>query len=258
MEMTAANLRTCSTDVDCAAFNPFKSCSSSPLGYKTCQNSSGKNYPSGDFAGLDGVVDAAANSLDGDRSTYADGPLDFYDDNYLAAANANKKDKYKWSFYINDQIMLAPPRITAVKPSQGQNGEQVGLADPIEIYFNTLMMNSTLRTGSVLINNGTSTFEHKLINLRSSVSGPLGYWVSADNRDTEPLDGEPDLTVVSLAHSPFAESLTFNAQVGSGVKDIYQNCYKPSIGPSCEATAEQPSCCFGSPTGILGADGNCQ
>ena len=152
--------------------------------------------------------------------------------------------------------MLTPPRITAISPVQGQTG--ITPAAPIQIDFNTLMLNSTLDTGSVFINSGTSTTEHKLINLRSSSPIALGYWISSDNQDTPPLDGEADLTVVNIVHSPFPESLSFRAQVGSGVKDIYQNCYKPSIGPSCAATANQPSCCFGVPTNALNSDGNCQ
>ncbi|MDD2297682.1 MAG: hypothetical protein PHX79_07705, partial [Sphaerochaetaceae bacterium] len=132
------------------------------------------------------------------------------------------------------------------------------LADPIEIRFNTLMMNSTLRSGSVNVVSGTSSYQHKLINLRSSTPIALGYWILNDNIDVDPLDGEPDLTIAKIFHTPFAESVTFTAQVGSGVKDIYQNCYKPSAGPGCIVTAEEPSCCFGTATGTLDANGNCQ
>ncbi|MCX6794969.1 MAG: Ig-like domain-containing protein [Candidatus Falkowbacteria bacterium] len=256
IELMAANLKTCTTDNDCLAFAPYKTCGATAFSYRTCQDSEGHNYPTANLSSLDGIVDAAINSFDGDRNTYSDGPLDFYNDNYDATVNVNKKDKYKWSFYINDQIRLTPPQITSVTPVQGQSG--IGLADPITINFDTLMLNSTLDTGSALVNNGSSTFEHKLINLRSSAPSALGYWISSENQDVAPLDGEPDLTIVKIFHSPLAESLTFKAQVGSGVKDIYQNCYKPSIGPGCNATAEQPSCCFGSATNTLGADGNCQ
>ena len=258
VELMAADLKPCVNDSDCLAYSPFKTCSSTALAYKTCQNVEANNYPAANLSNLDGIVDAAINSLDGDRNTFAAGPVSFYDDNYKATSTENigKKDKYKWSFYINDQIMLNPPQITAIKPIQSQGG--VKLADPVEISFNTLMLNSTLRSGSSLVTSGTSTVEHKLINLRSSSLSPLGYWVLNDNIDTPPLDGEPDLTISKIWHSPFAESVTFKSQVGSGVKDIYQNCFKPSAGPSCSVTADKPSCCFGVPTSILGADGNCK
>ncbi|MFA5155087.1 MAG: Ig-like domain-containing protein [Patescibacteria group bacterium] len=258
VELMAADLKTCASDIDCAAFTPFTTCAVTPLGYKTCQDAASHNYPTADVGNLNGIIDAAANSLDGNRSAFSDGPLSFYNDNYSASspANVGQQDKYKWSFYINDQIMINPPQITAVKPIQGTGS--ISLTDPVEIDFNTLMLNSTLRTGSVPIKVGTSTAEHKLINLRSTAAAPLGYWILSDNIDMPPLNGEPDLTIAKIWHSPFAQSVTFRAQVGSGVKDIYQNCFKPSSGPGCLATPDQPSCCLGAATAVLSADGNCQ
>lgn len=256
VELVAADLKSCSSDADCSSYVPFQSCQDTLRGYKTCQNIDGKNYPTANLSNLNGIVDAAINSLDGNRDNYADGPVDFYNDNLVPAANIGFKDKYKWSFYINDQIMLVPPVITSIFPIQGQLG--ASSTEPVRISFNTLMLNSSLRSGSATIVSGTSTQVHKLVNLRSLSPSPLGYWITNDNLDIPPLDGEPDITIANIWHSPFAESLTFNAQVGSGVKDIYQNCYKPSAGPSCPASLTQPSCCFGAPTSNLGADGNCQ
>jgi len=256
IELIPANLKTCEKSDDCSAFSPYTICSTTEFGYKTCQDETGKNYPVANLKNLDGIVDAAVNSFDGNRDTYSDGPLDFYDDNYESEINLNKKDKYRWSFYVSDQINLTPPQVVAVSPSQGQDG--LSLIEPIKITFNTLMMNSSLKTGGILMESGTSSIMHKLINLRSSNESPLGYWISADNQDIEPKDGEPDITVVNISHSPFAESVTYKAQIGSGVRDIYQNCYKPSSGPGCVATDENPSCCFGNPTNMLSPDGNCQ
>jgi len=258
VELMAANLKNCGTDSDCLAVNPFRTCASTPLGSKVCQNADGKNYPAADLSRLDGIIDAANNSFDGDRSTFSDGPQSFYNANAAAAENINKKDNYRWSFFVSNKIMSDSPKVTSALPVQGQTGSQVTLAQPVLINFNTLMMNSTLKSGSVALNNGTSTFEHKLINLSSSAPTPLGYWIAAENKDNPPLDGEPDLTAVAIVHSPFLESVAYKSQVGSGVKDIYQNCYKPSAGPNCTATTESPSCCFGTPTNVLGTDGNCQ
>ncbi len=254
IELMAANFKACETDSDCTAFSPYKTCDFALLDYKTCQDHSNKNYPTADLENLDGIIDAAVNSLDGNRDVYADGPVDFFNDNYQS--EVTKKDKYKFSFYVNDQIALDPPQITAVNPIQSQTG--INLVDPIEISFNTLMMNGSLRTGSTIITNGTSTFEHKLINLRSSASEPLGYWIISENKDVNPLDGVPDLTFTKIKHSTLSESVTYKSQVGSGIKDIYQNCFKPSAGPNCDVTAEAPSCCFGVVTSTLGPDGNCQ
>lgn len=255
VELMAADLKICSSDNDCLGSAPFRFCRPTGLGYNTCQTQDGKNYPMASVTGLNGIVDAAFNSLDGNRDEYADGPLSFYYENYPAGEDSQNKDKFKWSFYINDQIMLTPPQITEIYPQSGQSS--ASSTAPVRIKFNTLMMNSSLRSGSATVISGTSTQTHKLVNLWSLSPWPLGYWISSDNLDIEPLDGEPDLTFVNIWHSPFSESLTFNAQVGSGVKDIYQNCYKPSAGPDCEATPNQPSCCFGQAVGALPASGNC-
>jgi len=256
VELKAANLKNCESDNDCLSFSPFKSCLNADLlGYKTCQDNNKNNYPLARLDALDGIVDAAVNSLDGDRSTISDGPADFYNDNFDLATNNNKKDKYKWSFFISDKIALTPPKIDSILPTQGQSN--ISLSEPIQIKFNELMMVSSLQPGSILVDNGSSTVKHHLINLRSSVAQPLGFWISADNLDVDPLDGEPDITVANIFHSALSESITYKAQVGSGVKDIYQNCYKPSIGPSCLATEEKPSCCFSLPASSLDVDGNC-
>jgi len=263
VEMKAADLKTCGSDSDCLALTPYNTCSSTPLGYKTCQNSAGENYPSA--AGtLNGIVDASLNSFDGARNGSADGPIDYYNDNYTPAdsLNANKKDNYRFSFFVNSTINLAPPTIESIEPSQGTMG--VNLADPIKITWNTLMMNSSLTTGSIQVNNGSTTVEHKLISLKSSAPSALGFWVTNDNIDTAPLDGEPDKTISWIKHTPFSESMSYDAQAGSGVKDIYQNCFKPSVGPKCSAldanpaSETNPSCCFGNATSTLGADGNCK
>jgi hypothetical protein len=255
VEMMSSDLKTCLSDNDCLSLAPFKTCSLTPLGYKTCQNIENKNYPTATST-LNGIIDTAINSFDGDRNVFADGPITFYNDNYKPADNLNKKDNYRWSFYVNDKIMLTPPQIESVTPTQGLKG--VNLADPIRIAWNTLMMNSSLTTGSRIINSGDNTFEHKLINLKSATPSAVGYWINNDNIDSEPLDGEPDKTISWIRHTPFLESMSYNAQVGSGVRDIYQNCFKPSAGVNCPVTATNPSCCFGNATSTLSADGNCQ
>ena len=152
--------------------------------------------------------------------------------------------------------MLTPPKITFLSHPQGK--KEVNLKDPIQINFNALMLNSSLHTGSSIVQIGSKIITHKSINLTSSSPSPLGYWISSENQDSAPLDGEPDLTIVKIDHSPFSQSMNYEAQIGSGVKDIYQNCFKPSGDQSCGVSSEKPSCCFGVATDILGADGNCK
>jgi len=254
VELVSANMRTCELDTDCLRYQPFTSCAADVTGKKICRDPNGHNYPVANPEQLDGIVDAALNSLDGNRDVFADGPISFYNEN--DNSNLELKDKYKWSFYINDTIMSTAPRLNSISPENDSGEIEVNV--PVEIKFNTLMMNSSLRTGNVMVNNGQRDIEHHLLNIFSSSPVPLGYWVTAENKDVAPLDGEPDLTFVNLGHTALASSVSYKIQAGSGLKDIYQNCYKPSAGVGCEADEENPSCCYGVPAQLLGEDGNCQ
>lgn len=257
IEMRSADLKTCNSNYDCLSLSPFKSCAETSLGYKTCQNNESRNYPTAS-ADLSGLSDLAFNSFDGNRNSFSDGPLDYYSDNFIFQDELNdgKWDNYRFSFYVNDQINLTPPKIELITPRQNMSG--VVLAEPVKITWSTLMMNSTLRSGSVLIDSGKNKVEHKLINLKSLNPTALGYWVVNDNIDAN-SDGEPDKTITWIKHSVFSESLTYKTQVGSGVKDIYQNCFKPSDGDGCTGVSlENPSCCFGQATDVLDDAGDCR
>lgn len=257
IEMRSADLRTCSSNDDCLPLAPFTSCAETGLGYKTCQNEDSRNYPAASSE-LSGLSDLAFNSFDGNRNLFSDGPLDYYSDNFVFEdqSNDDKWDNYRFSFYVNDQINLTPPKIELITP--GQNATGTVLAEPIKITWNTLMMNSTLKSGNTIINTGKNKIEHKLINLQSLNLAALGYWITNENLDTN-SDGEPDKTVTWVNHSVFSESLTYKVQVGSGVKDIYQNCFKPSDGDGCSGVSlENPSCCFGQATNSLDESGGCR
>lgn len=253
LELKAADLKKCVSNQDCLGFTPFQTCALGALGYRTCQDNSQRNYPAADVTNLNGITDAALNSLDGNRDTAVDGPLSFFNEN---TGNVDNRDSYRFSFFINDQKNLQSPAISNITPVSGQTGI-VTLTTPVEISFNTLMMSNTLRSGGTILSNGTESVVHKLINLKSSQESPLGYWLTSRDLDTGVLDGVADITVAEIQHSPFLEALSYNAQVGSGVKDIYQNCFKPSAGPGCEANWENPSCCFGVATGTLNESGDC-
>jgi hypothetical protein len=121
------------------------------------------------------------------------------------------------------------------------------------------MASSTLKTGSKVVETDKGSVEHKLINLKSSIEQPLGYWLSAENIDSN-NDASFDKTTVDMKHTSLSDSVSYSTQIGSGVNDIYQNCFKPSAGPSCSADKNNPSCCFGVPVGQSGLDsqGNCK
>lgn len=283
VELKAASLADCGTD-NCASRSPFVYCLGNICRDKN--DGSGKNYPLSDITRMDGVMDLALNSLDGNRNDNAQGPGDnsvntYYNENNLVGSCASgvnqgkacteenkiticganiacsgtvslaqaqeKGDNYLWSFFINDKIDLSSPIINTTSVNQGQSG--VNLTNSIDINFSKLMMSSILTTGSVIINNGKSDVTHQLINLWSYSKEPLGYWVTKENKESGVPDGEADWTTAILKHTEFLDATSYRSQVGSGVKDIYQNCFKPCDGPACIGENQvEPSCCTGTVT----------
>ncbi len=253
--LKAAVLDDCGTD-NCAQKIPFNIC-----GNGICKDSDGKKYPLSKMP-LEGIVDMAMNSLDGNRNSppppaigFADGPEAqsgqvAYDENYDSAGSAHGDD-FIWSFFISDEIDLTPPAIKITRPAH--NGKSA-LYKEIEIEFNELMMSGSLATGEkTIITIKNDPIEHKLINLTSFTAEKPGYWISKTDIDNLPPaegvvpagDGEPDWTMAILNHSGFSETTKYRAQVGSGVKDIYQNCFMPCSSSACQGN---PSCCGEAPT----------
>ena len=253
LRINAPKLKTCSSVADCQSLAPYSDCIAS-----VCRDvAKSKNYPLADSLRLDGAVDMAFNSLDGNRDNKADGPVTTVYPYFIeGSSDLNKRDGFEFSFWISNEINSVPPSISYTSPKLKETNIRV--ASPVIIDFNDLMMDSTLRTGSLTMANGLVNTEHKLINLRNAANKPLGYWLESENKETGTPDGEPDYTSLTISHSDFFESVTYISQIGSGVKNIYQNCFKPSIGPSCiNLTDNNPSCCFGVGTNSLDASGNC-
>ncbi len=235
VELSAAGLADCGTD-NCAARSPYTDC----VG-KICQTATGINYPASSQP-LTGVADMAGNSLDGNRDGEAQGPASYYNENSSAGAG----DNYSWSFWTSDHTDLSAPTIISKSTANLGNG----LADPINITFSKLMMAASLTSGQVNLFDGQSTTTHQLLNIWAKDNSPVGYWVTSAIDQSVKLDR----TIASLNHSLFADGAIYRAQAGSGVKDIYQNCFKPCAAGDCAATPDKPSCCNGTPT----AGGSCQ
>ncbi len=234
VEIMAASLADCGSD-NCVSRSPYNNCVGN-----VCQDGTGKKYPQADITALDGIVDMAANSLDGNRNQAAQGPVSFYNENIPEGSGG---DNYQWSFFISDKTDLTPPLISGISPAHNAVG--VDLSASVKINFNKLMLSSSLQTGSDEIFNGQESTEHKLINVWDFTGQGVGYWVAKLNVDAEPLDGEADWTEAEIRHSLFADTSGYRVQVGSGVKDIYQNCFRPSSSTTCQGN---PSCCGEIPT----------
>jgi len=240
VELSAAALAaSCQADTDCQAKTPFVTCQTG-----LCYDQAGQAYYPEGQPGT-GIFDLANNSLDGNRDTKALGPVAYYKEN----DGSGSGDNFQWSFWISDILDLTAPSITEIKPAYSE--AKVDLNQPITVKFNKLMLSSSLNTGSLLVKKGNREVEHQMINLRSLAKTPVGYWVEKlDEENSQPPDNEADLTSIAILHSPFVGSNSYRAQIGSGIKDIYQNCYKPSAGPSCAADSNLSSCCNGTATDL--------
>src|SRR3989339_731333 len=248
VDINAATLDGC---VNCNTKSPYTACIADALAVNHCHDSSlGIMYPLASFAGglPDGVVDAAGNSLDGDRSSDAEGPMEFYNENSIAPPGPvplpGAGDSFRWSFFINSKINLTPPEIKDIDANHEHLDNNVSLSDPVLIDFDIPIMSNTLSTGETN-SNGT---KHKKVNLWSATGIGAGYWVSNIGFDDSPPDGKEDWTRVQINHSDFAQSTTYRTQIGSGIKSIYQNCFKPSWSNTCSGIPTEVSCCGEVPT----------
>lgn len=275
----------------------FKQCNN--VGGKfICQDAGAKNYPQANLSNLDGAMDAAINSLDGDKDDNTEGPSA---PGYDFGKKINNGDTLYWNFYINNRMKLTPPHIqdigdiatTPVLPNQ----IGVNLVANPEARFDTLLMGSSLKPGTgyrdglctcvvdadcpypakqTCINNRcqNKTSDDSLLCLKDSEcklvagvkkcntkkyvtlfdngcvkNGSLyftGWWITGQGYESNPPDGYFDFTSGIINHTPFCEMTGYGSQMGSGIKDVYQNCYLPSgsIGVgSCNATQSQPYCC---------------
>ncbi|MDD4900551.1 MAG: hypothetical protein PHS62_00355 [Patescibacteria group bacterium] len=284
VELAAANFAACAANLDCASKAPFNLCDSAE---KICQDANGKNYPQADMTKpniVDGIVDMAMNSLDGNRDILAQGPVSYYNENdlYGLCANGNNRqcslndeetvcgsgvnctgavaltaaqnngDSFRWSFFISDLLDITSPKATQTVPAYP--ADNVGLSNSVQMHFDKLMMSSRLTTGSVTVVNGEEQIVHQLLNLNALAQAPLAYWVTGKGFDKEPKDGEYEESDVFINHSNFSGAASYQAQAGSGLKDVYQNCYKPGAGPACSGAQavsdNKPSCCNGRAKGV--------
>lgn len=179
---------------------------------------------SGSVFPYNGVVDMADNSLDGNSNSLAEGPEA---QSAKAPYNANNPDvasqgdDYTWSFKTSDKIDSSPPVIATIYPRFGEGG--IGIDTVPQATFGKFLMSSAINTISVKL------LGDELIN----------YWVDKIN------NSEAKETTINIRHDQFLENLSYSPVVGSGIKDIYQNCYTPCSGAGKTGA---PSCCDGAPS----------
>ena len=165
----------------------------------------------------DSLLEPKAKALTALAAT--DGVVDMADNSLDGDADGNSElspiDDYVWQFNTNDQILLGAPRVLSISPAQGGG---VRPNDPVYATFDRGLMSYSLNTTNM-----------KLYEVESFSTAMGNFGTTAYIRHAELFD----------------ENETYSPQFKSGIKDRYQNCYKPCGGLSCSPAtgSPTPSCC---------------
>lgn len=174
-------------------------------------------------------------------------------------------DNYQWSFWVSDKIeTTSPPLASIMHPGVNSlvdptgAGKQVSGAattGAIRATFDRLMMSASLKPGYNYPNDfypveGTEQPRNReYLAYVNFTARELGYWVKKEDNAT-PNGTAASQTTAIIEHTPLAESEAYGFVAGSGLKDVYQNCYNPAndtgiTGSVCQNLATGISCCKG-------------
>lgn len=175
----------------------------------------------------DGVVDTASNSLDGNANDRAQGPpVDNYNYAFTTLTNPDRSAPFVRGFVPAPETGLIPV-------------DQIPSAD-----FNSIMQASTINSGNIkLLTNeppsDTFWFRPRMLNL-------VGTRPVTGGENASSSRALIDHRVYAAATQRFAPE--YYPSFGSGVQNIYQNCFNPTSSDNttaeCRGTAERPNCCF--------------
>lgn len=186
----------------------------------------GSSPPQVDTFPYDGIVDVSANALDGNNDGTAG-------------------DDYVWSFTTTNSIELGGPAITSITPSILESN--VALDQPVSLLFDDVILLNTVSSENITFTNkelSTGTTHEMWYRFRGSFLDASGTEVSSGSATASQ-------TMVTINHGTFLESIEgktymYGVDVGSGVKNQYQNCFAPAEGPTEEGgTCSGPYCCNG-------------
>jgi len=156
---------------------------------------------------VDGVTDVVGNSLDGSGDGVAKGSPD---------------DDRQWTFATSSAVRAIAPKLLQLTPGAGTSN--VSPTADVGAEFDTVM--------SIL------TLSSENLPLLSGSGGAVPYWV-----DQAMLQG-PKRTQAIIKHDPFLANSSYQPQITSSLKDVYQNCLTPIVGPECSTTTLLPNCCL--------------
>ncbi len=176
---------------------------------------------------LDGIVDSAQNSLDGNNNATAEGP---------------PVDNYALSFTTNDRPNLEAPSVREFTPDV--NASDIAVDSKPTATFDSLLQASTIVTANVKI-------------LTNETNVDAFWWVPrvevlAEDGRVAGDDDIPARSRLRIDHRVYDRpSRTFlpeyDPSILSGVQNLYQNCFNPAtyrdpsrVHPVCVGS---PNCC---------------
>ncbi|MEK7139364.1 MAG: Ig-like domain-containing protein, partial [Patescibacteria group bacterium] len=212
--------------------------------------------------GYDGVVDMAANSLNGNgengaQCSVAAGQTGLncfgqaeLNANHCDCAIGPTADNYFWNFVTNNTIDITAPIVETASPAVA-SFVAVDVNDPTVVLFNKVLMARSLVGGESVIlasDGNVVTIDGK------NYPENLPYWPGMENIDRDGDGYRDDQSRVTTNHDPYQRAATgqtrfdYASYYTAGIRDVYQNCYFPSgagsdVAGGCLPGDPSPSCC---------------
>lgn len=163
-----------------------------------------------------GITDAAANSFDGNNN---------------GSSQGQPTDNYSSAFITTDAVDLTPPEIISIAPEQGL--KTVPKNSAIKAQFNEQLRSATLNSENFSVFKFACNGPSLPQNLSCYPEG--GFSIYKEDRDNQ-------TAAILKTYYPYLNPLTvYNPRLTAGIQDLYQNCFKPAVGP-CAAGQVSPGC----------------
>jgi hypothetical protein len=188
--------------------------------------------------GFDGVVDMAANALDGNGDGEAQGSV---------GDAIPGDDRYGWTFGTSNAPNLEAPIIRSTNPTAGDltTSSNLPLDFQPEATFDTLLQSSTVNSDSVILRTNEPAEFADTFWWSVSQDFLTSGGVPADAGD-EPVNGR--VTINHRLYLPATSTIgappIYQPLMKSGIQNVYQNCFNPASS-SCTDRDLGPDCCDG-------------
>lgn len=126
-----------------------------------------------------------------------------FDGNADGVAQGPSEDSFSWAFQTTNEIDLRAPVISSVTPQAYATSVPLDL--PITAVFDKVLWFKTVNRQNVQVP------ELETYQIQSTTEG---------NQST-----------VRILHTGLDQETTYTPEISSNVRDIYQNCYQPCVGP---------------------------